>query len=270
MNEHESGKPAPSVAEAAAQNSSPQQPAATDRKKWLWENVVSLGTALLLVFIIRSSIIEAFKIPSGSMIPTLLVGDHIFVNKFAYGLKIPFSEWIGDEPIYIVRRDPPKRGDVIVFIYPKDESLHYIKRIVAIPGDTIEVKDKVVYLNGKAVPHEPVGPEQMQKIIANLDESKYSAGSLEAFQEHFDNGNPIVLTDRNNFTTQNFGPETVPPDHVFVMGDNRDFSNDSRFWGFVPFKNIKGKAVVIWLSIWMDLGEGEFTFRPSRTGTLFH
>jgi signal peptidase I len=218
---------------------------------------------------IRSSIIEAFKIPSGSMIPTLLVGDHIFVNKFAYGLKVPFSDWLSDGPTYIIRRPPPKLGDVIVFNFTRDESLHYIKRVVGTPGDTIEVKDKVVYLNGKAVPHEPLAADQMKQILSNLDDSKYSLSSLEGFQEHFDGGNPVVLTDKNNFTTQNFGPVTVPADHYFVMGDNRDFSNDSRFWGFVPFKNIKGKAIVIWLSIWMDLGEGQFEFRPSRIGTLF-
>lgn len=262
MNENESAAP-----ETTAESPTPAP--TIDRKKWLWDNVVSLGTALLLVFMIRSSIIEAFKIPSGSMIPTLLVGDHIFVNKFAYGLKVPFSEWLSDGPITVIERAPPKRGDVIVFIYPRDESLHYIKRVVGIPGDTIEVKDKVIYLNGKAVPHEPLPQDRLKEVLSVLDESRYSKDSMEAFQEHFDGGNPIVLTDRNNFTTENFGPITVPADHVFVMGDNRDFSNDSRFWGYVPYRNIKGKAVVIWLSIWMDLAEGEFTFRPSRTGTLF-
>jgi len=269
MNDQDSRKTAEAMAEASGGDTGARQAGRVDRKKWLWENAVSLGTALLLVFIIRSSIVEAFKIPSGSMIPTLLVGDHIFVNKFAYGFHVPFSEWRSEGPITLIRRAPPKRGDVIVFVYPKDESLHYIKRVVGVPGDTVEVRDKVVYLNGKAVPHEPLAAEQTRKILSVLDPSKYSTESMEAFQEHFENGNPIVLTDRNNFMTQNFGPITVPEENVFVMGDNRDFSNDSRFWGFVPFKNISGKAMVIWLSLWMDFGAREFSFHPSRTGTLF-
>src|ERR1700750_1968251 len=107
-------------------------------KQWIIENVVSLGLALLIVFMIRSSVIEAFKIPSGSMIPTLLIGDHIFVNKFAYGLKVPFSDLLLNEPLYIWKRQPPQHGDIIVFLFPKDESLHYIKRVIALPGETVE------------------------------------------------------------------------------------------------------------------------------------
>src|ERR1700749_809379 len=117
------------MADSNSQNSKASQ---KTRKQWIIENVVSLGLALLIVFMIRSSIIEAFKIPSGSMIPTLLIGDHIFVNKFAYGFKIPFSDLITDHPIYILKREPPKRGDVVVFMYPKDESFYYIKRVVGI------------------------------------------------------------------------------------------------------------------------------------------
>ena len=245
------------------------QPAPISRKKWLIDNLISLGTALFLVFMIRSSIIEAFKIPSGSMIPTLLVGDHIFVNKFAYGLRLPFSEWLESGPITLVKRPSPRRGDIIVFLYPRDESLHYIKRVVAVEGDTVEVRDKVVYLNGNAIPHEPVDPAQANEVLAVLDADKYSPTSMQAFQEHFDAGNPVVLTDRNNISTQNYGPQTVPPGHVFVMGDNRDFSNDSRFWGFVPLENVKGKAMFVWLSIWFDMTDKQFTFRPERIGTFF-
>src|SRR3954466_569218 len=115
------------------------------RKRWIVENVTSLGLALLLVFMIRSSVVEAFKIPSGSMIPTLLIGDHIFVNKFAYGFKVPFSDWFTDHPVYIVKRDPPKHGDIIVFLFPKDENFYYIKRVIGVPGDKIELKNKILY-----------------------------------------------------------------------------------------------------------------------------
>src|SRR4051812_14082076 len=130
------------MAQSTKNTSEDEQP--KSRKQWIIENVTSLGLAVLLVFMIRSSIVEAFKIPSGSMIPTLLIGDHIFVNKFAYGLKIPFSDLVTDHPIYVVKRDPPKRGDIIVFIYPKDESLYYIKRVVGVPGDTVEMRNKIL------------------------------------------------------------------------------------------------------------------------------
>src|ERR1700751_4584053 len=112
-----------------------------NRKTWIKENVISLGSTLLVVLMIRSSVIEAFKIPSGSMIPTLLIGDHIFVNKFAYGFKIPFSDFFTDHPVYLIKRSPPKHGDIIVFLFPKDESYYYIKRVIGVPGDKIELKN---------------------------------------------------------------------------------------------------------------------------------
>jgi signal peptidase I len=246
------------------------QPAPISRKKWLIDNLISLGTALFLVFMIRSSIIEAFKIPSGSMIPTLMVGDHIFVNKFAYGFRLPFSEWLESGPVTLVKRAPPRRGDIIVFLYPRDESLHYIKRVVAVAGDTVEVRDKVLYLNGNALPHEPLDETRTREVLSVLDTDKYSPTTMEAYQEHFEAGNPVVLTDKGNFSTRNYGPQTVPAGHVFVMGDNRDFSNDSRFWGFVPLENVKGRAMFVWLSIWFDMADKKFTFRPERIGTVFN
>jgi signal peptidase I len=201
--------------------SCPNMSASPSRSKWLLENVASLALALLIVFTIRSSIVEAFKIPSGSMIPTLLTGDHIFVNKFAYGLKVPFSDLFSDQPTFLIHRDPPKRGDIIVFKYPKDERVYFIKRVIGTPGDTIELRDKTLLINSKPIERAPVT-----------------------------------------------GPVTVPANSLFVMGDNRDFSNDSRFWGFVPLKNVKGKAMVIWLSLWVSISDGQFIFRPDRIGTV--
>jgi signal peptidase I len=240
------------------------------RNQWIIENVVSLALALLIVFMIRSSVIEAFKIPSGSMIPTLLIGDHIFVNKFAYGFKVPFSDLITDHPIYVVKRDPPKRGDVIVFMYPKDESFYYIKRVVGVPGDTVELRNKIIYINQKMVSRDLIMGVQAENLFKSMDDPKYNATNLDLYQEHLDQANHIMMLDKTNFMGESYGPITVPPDSLFVMGDNRDFSNDSRFWGFVPMKNVKGKAVVIWLSLWVSFSDSQFIFRPTRVGTLIH
>jgi signal peptidase I len=242
----------------------------SNRSRWLIENIASLAFALLIVFMIRSSVVEAFKIPSGSMIPTLLIGDHIFVNKFAYGFKIPFSDLVTDHPIYIVKRDPPKKGDIIVFMYPKDESFYYIKRVVGVPGDVIEIKNKVLYINNKVVARDMVTGSAADNLFKSLDDPKYSSANLDLYTEHLEGTDHSILLDKNNFMGEMHGPITVPPDSLFVMGDNRDFSNDSRFWGFVPMKNVKGKAMVIWLSVWVNLSEGQFIFRPERSGTVLH
>ena len=250
---------------------SPQNPpTAQSRKKWIIENVTSLGLALLVVFMVRSSIVEAFKIPSGSMIPTLLIGDHIFVNKFAYGLQIPFSDLIADKSVMIVKRDPPKHGDIIVFKFPKDESTYFIKRVIGVPGDTIEVRNKVLYINNEAVARDPFAGNGAETIFKSLDDPKYTATNLDIYTEHLDHVDHKIMLDKNNFMGDTSTPQTVPAESLFVMGDNRDFSNDSRFWGFVPLKNVKGKAIVIWLSLWTSISEGKFIFRPERIGNLLH
>lgn len=240
------------------------------RKHWLIENVVSLGLALLLVLGIRSSFVEAYKIPSGSMIPTLLVGDHIFVNKFAYGFKVPFLEWFLDEPVYLIKAAPPKRGDIIVFIYPKDESLYYIKRIVGLPGDTIEIRDKTVYINGHPLVRETITASEQAKALSGLDEDKYNSSNLTVYGERIGERRATVMLDAAQFYRESHGPIQIPKEQYFVMGDNRDHSNDSRFWGFVPANNIKGRAFVIWLSLWMSFSEKQFSFRPGRIGTILN
>jgi len=182
-----------------------------DKKKLLWEYVEAIVTALILALIIRTYIVQAFKIPSGSMIPTLLIGDHILVNKFLFGTHIPFT----DKKILIFRK--PEKGDIIVFKYPENPKKDFIKRVVATEGDVIAERDKVVYVNGKLV--------------------------MEPFVQHYDQNMRFGSDPRDNF-----GPLIIPKDKVFVMGDNRDQSYDSRYWGFVDIKQVRGKALIIYWS----------------------
>ena len=244
----------------------------TSRKKWLWDNFTSLGSALLLVLVIRSSVIEAFKIPSGSMIPTLLVGDQIFVNKFSYGLRVPLTDWIGDHPLYVFRMDGPSRGDIIVFKYPVDPDIYFIKRVVGIPGDTIEMKNKAIYVNGKAMDRTPVDAVKLEKVFKSLEDSQseYPKERMNVTYDKFDHTTGTIMIDKQNYFSENMEQIKVPEGNYFVMGDNRDNSKDSRFWGFVPFENIKGRAFVVWLSIWLDFDQNKFTFRPERIGTILH
>lgn len=168
--------------------------------------------AVILAILIRALLFQAFKIPSSSMESTLLVGDHILVNKFIYGVRIPFTKdrW----PAFT----QPSRGDVIVFVFPEDRTKDFIKRVVAVGGDTVEVRDKQVILNGKPVDN-PNAEFRDDKIY------------------------PGMSTPRDNMK-----PTKVPEGTVFVMGDNRDYSHDSRFWGFVPVEDVKGEAFVIYYS----------------------
>jgi len=184
-----------------------------DKKKLLWEYVKAVLTALVLALIIRAFVIQAFTIPSGSMIPTLLVGDYILVNKFLLGspVDLPFTN-INLFRMPGLRR--PHKGDVIVFKFPVDPSKDFIKRVVAVEGDKIEARDKIIYVNG---------------VPAN-----------EPFMRHTDN---FVLPNRDNF-----GPIEIPKDKFFCMGDNRDNSRDSREWGFVDIKDVRGKALIVYFS----------------------
>jgi signal peptidase I len=237
--------------------------------RYIFEQIWQLAIALLIVFTIRSSIVEPFKIPSGSMIPTLYVGDFIFVNKFAYGFKIPFSDFFGP-PINIIKRDPPKHGEIIVFLYPREPETHYIKRVIGLPGDTVEVRNKVVFINGQPLPQTEAPNEEKIEQLKDIGDPRYGENHMGLFRETIEGGHEHkILIDSNNDYTTNFEPVKIPEGHLFVMGDNRDFSNDSRFWGLVPYENISGRAEVVWLSMWFDMKDSDRnSFKPGRIGTL--
>lgn len=190
------------------------------KKSTVREYLEALVWAVVLALVIRTWAFQAFKIPSGSMKPTLLIGDHLLVSKSSYGLKLPFSDRI------LIPFGEPQRGDIIVFRFPEDRDKDFIKRLIGLPGDTVEVRNKQVLINGQLL--DDPWAHYSDRIIL-----------------------PHGVQPRDNF-----GPVQVPPDHYFVMGDNRDQSYDSRFWfggkgGFVPRKDILGRAVIIYWS-WED------------------
>lgn len=182
------------------------------KKSGLRENIEAILVAIVLALFIRTFVIQAFKIPSGSMKETLKIGDHILVNKFIYGVKIPFLQTT------IIPIANPKRGDIVVFKFPEDPSKDFIKRVIGVAGDVVEVRDKKVYVNSKLLNHD--------------------------FGIHTDS----YIFPKSDQPRDNFGPVVVPPHSLFVMGDNRDQSYDSRFWGFVDLKAVKGKALMIYWS----------------------
>jgi signal peptidase I len=200
----------------------PNDADAPKKKSALRENVEVFIVAALLALFIRTFIVQAFKIPSGSMKETLQIGDHILVNKFIYGVKLPFVMTT------IIPVTDPQRGDIVVFKFPEDPTKDFIKRAVALGGDTVEIINKQVYVNGKLQVN-PFAVFTDKMIVPPCNELQKSMG--------FDRCNK-----------DNYGPVTVPDGKLFVMGDNRDHSYDSRFWGFVDLKAVKGKAFMIYWS----------------------
>jgi signal peptidase I len=195
---------------------------------------------ILVVFLLRSFIVEPFRIPSGSMLPSLHIGDFILVNKFSYGVRLPVVNK------KIMDLGMPKRGDVLVFRFPGDESINYIKRVVGLPGDRIVYQGKKLYVNGELMEQTPVGTFGLQQGDS-LPEAARLTENLGGVSHE------ILVAGRPDHTPSEF---LVPAGHYFVMGDNRDHSNDSRYWGYVPDQNLVGKAFLIWFS-WD-------TSRPSR------
>jgi len=208
------------------------------RKSTLREYSESIGVAVAIALLLRAFVVEAFQIPSGSMIPTLEVGDHIFVSKFAYGLSIPFTN------TKVLKLAQPERGDVIVFKYPKDPSTDYIKRVVGLPGDVVEMKHDELYINGKIVERwrEPNVHHYVDLARGSPDER-----DGELWIENLSGHKHETLQEPRGLT-RDFERTVIPAGHVFVMGDNRDNSSDSRVWGTVDRDLIKGKALIVWWS----------------------
>jgi len=228
------------------------------KEPWWVEYAKSFFPVILIVFFLRSFLVEPFKIPSGSMVPTLLIGDFILVNKYTYGIRIPIINK------KVLELNTPKRGEVMVFRYPDDPSLDYIKRVVGVPGDKIGWIDKRLFINGVEAPRRTLPdylhPERIhysRRFMETTGEVEHAilvdddAPAGIAFVKAF----PF----RENCIYNSVGVEcTVPPGHYFMMGDNRDNSADSRVWGFVPDDNIVGRAFFIW-----------FNFsEPSRFGSF--
>ncbi len=214
------------------------------QKSVVREYAEALIIAFVLAVFIRTFFIQAYKIPSGSMEPTLLIGDHILVDKFAYGFRLPdsfFGVAIPGIPWghYLFDTGAIHRGNVVVFVFPPDPTKDFIKRVIAVAGDTVAVKNAVVYLNGKVMPD----PHAHYSLSADA---------------------PTPLSPRDNF-----GPVKVPKGDIFVMGDNRDRSYDSRFWGFVPIDNVEGRAFLIYWS-WKSDGSGLLHVRWDRLGMVIH
>ena len=240
-------------------------------RAWLADTGKQLGIAIVIVMFLRSSIIEPYKIPSGSMIPTLFIGDHIFVNKFAYGFKVPFTEFFLDKPLFLSAEKLPARGDVIVFKFPKDPTINYIKRVVGLPGDRIQIRDKVLYVNGeeiKTTKFSETRPEEGKKLEEGL-ESDDDRRTLTLFEEDLVGVKHPVLYNMTTLMNSDYQERTVPAGMLLCLGDNRDKSSDSRFWGFVPVENIKGKAMFVWLNFAFTMQDHfGIDFRLGRIGTI--
>ena len=235
-----------------------------EAEPWWIEYPKSFFPVLLIVFLLRSFIAEPFRIPSSSMRPTLVVGDYILVNKFAYGLRLPIVEK------KIVPMGDPVRGDVVVFRYPVNPSQDFIKRVVGLPGDVVEYRDKQLAVNGKPLPQRPAGSYsyleglRFETTERRLEQANTADGPRE-YTVAVSPQAPAVMPagvrsfphrDNCDYNERGFACK-VPPGHYFMMGDNRDASDDSRYWGFVPDDHIRGRAFFIWFN-WDDIASLAF------------
>lgn len=220
----------------------------------LREYLESLIVAVLLALIIRFFVISAYKIPTGSMVPTLKVGDFIFSYRLPYGIPIPFS---GGKRIAM---ELPKRGDVVVFRYPENPKVNYVKRVIGLPGDRIEIKNHELYVNEVKSEYELKSPDLIEDLPSNE--------LYDVFEEKVGTSSHLILRSKND-EADFFGPMVVPPAQVFVLGDNRDTSDDSRYWGSVPLNNLDGKVILIWMSFDWSSRWGDERLPSVRTDRLF-
>jgi signal peptidase I len=219
------------------------------KQPWWIEYSISFFPVILIVFLLRSFLVEPFKIPSSSMVPTLLVGDFILVNKFTYGIRLP----VANKKLIEIGR--PERGDVMVFRFPEDPSLDYIKRVVGLPGDRLEYRNKRLSINGTPVPMKQIDDylsrERMQfsrRYVETVNGTGHEILLDEDAPASVMPARAYPHAANCNYNSSGVAC-TVPPGHYFVMGDNRDNSSDSRVWGFVPDENIVGRAFFIWLNL---------------------
>ncbi len=226
-----------------------QRPYPIGKEPLLVEYAHSFFPVVLIVLLLRSFLVEPFRIPSGSMMPTLLVGDFILVNKFSYGVRLPVLN------TKIIEMGEPQRGDIVVFRFPKQPTVDYIKRVIGLPGDRIGYFDKKIYVNGQLVNQVPLGRYQGVGQGMNMTGAEHLEEDLTGVKHS-------ILISTGTPTVEDVF--VVPKGHYFVMGDNRDNSNDSRYWGMVPEANLVGKAFFIWMN-WDWQNNGIAFDRP---GTL--
>ena len=241
------------------------------KEGWTWKKIQKEILSYVYIFVgvfgFKSTFFEPNHIPSGSMLPTMAIGDFILVNKFTYGFKVPFSEWIGD-PVYLTEFSTPERGDIVVFEYPKDRGTLFVKRVIGLPGDEIEVFNNRVFINGKEVQGKRIEGEEKKNYRSLYDKKKIPL-ELDFFRVETGDVSHIVAHNLAQAVHLPFPKMTVPKGHLFMMGDNRDFSSDSRYWGFVPFSHIRGRALFVWFNMVYPWSREPFHFRPWRIGTVF-